>query len=90
VSILRRGQKYSALSNKLNEQAAIYNSQNPRVYLQKARLVLNTPALFGGGAKKARPIFEMAVEKYKKFVPETIYHPNWGQIQAISELKKIL
>lgn len=90
VSILRRGQKYSTLSTKLNEQAAIYNPQNPRVYLQKARLILNTPVLFGGGAKKAKPIFEVAVEKYKKFVPETIYHPNWGQLQAISELKKIL
>jgi len=90
VSVLRRGRKYSTLSSKLNEQALIFNPQNPRVYLQKARLILNTPVLVGGGAKKAKPIFEIAVEKYKKFVPETIYHPNWGQIQAVSELKTIL
>jgi hypothetical protein len=90
VNVLRRGQKYSTLSTKLNEQAGVLNPQNPRVYLQKARLVLNTPMLFGGGAKKARPLFEMAVEKYKKFVPETVYHPNWGKLESIAELKKIL
>ena len=89
VNGIKRGQKYGAISARYNVKALSLNPNNPRAYLQKARAILNTPLAFGGGSKKAKPSFELAVEKYKTFKAETIYHPNWGQKEAILELKKL-
>lgn len=89
VNVLQRGQKYGALSAKYNIKALSLNSNNPRAYLQKAKTILKMPLSIGGGEKKAKASFELAVEKFKLFKAETIYHPNWGQKEAIAELKKI-
>lgn len=89
VNAAQRGQKYGAISAKFNVKALSINAENPRAHLQKARAILNTPAAFGGGSKKAKPLFEIAIEKFKTFKPEDLYYPNWGKKEAITELKKI-
>ena len=50
---------------------------------------MHTPPAFGGGEKKAKPVFELALEKFKTFKPESNLHPTWGKEEAEKELKKI-
>lgn len=89
VNPIKRGQKHSSLSAKYNVQALKFNPNNPRAHLQKARAILNTPLAIGGGPKKAKPLYEAAIEKYKTFKPEHEFFPNWGLKEAKLELKKI-
>ncbi len=89
VNATQRGQKYGAISAKFNVKALALDPNNPRAHLQKARAILNTPIAFGGGSKKAKPLFEIAIEKFKTFKPENLYYPNWGKKEALIELKKI-
>jgi hypothetical protein len=57
------------------------NPNNPRLYYLQGMSVFNTPASFGGGKDKAKPIFEKAVELFKTEQPKPLY-PHWGQKQA--------
>jgi hypothetical protein len=54
---------------------------NPRLYYLQAMSLFNTPAQFGGGKDKAKPLFEKSVALYKTAQPKPLY-PNWGQKQA--------
>ena len=60
---------------------------NPRLYYLQGMSVFNTPAQFGGGKDKAKPIFEKAVALYKTEQAKPLY-PNWGQKQAEDMLAK--
>lgn len=51
---------------------------NPRLYYLQGQSLFNTPAQFGGGKDKAKPVFEKALELYKAAQPKPLY-PNWGQ-----------
>ena len=82
-------QKYGTLAAKFANEAIKLDDKNPRAYLLKGRTILNTPETFGGGSKKAKPIFEKALEKFKIFNPETSFHPNWGQNEILEELSKL-
>ncbi|MFO0322241.1 MAG: tetratricopeptide repeat protein [Bacteroidota bacterium] len=84
-----RSSKYGSMSTKYNVKALNLDPDNPRALLQKARIILNTPSVFGGGQKKAKPIFELALEKYKTFKPQSIYHPTWGRKDVLEELRKL-
>ena len=55
------------------------DSSNPRVYLQKAQTVYYTPESFGGGAKKALPLYEVALEKFKVYKSDNAVMPHWGK-----------
>ena len=57
------------------------NPNNPRLYYLQGMSVFNTPAQFGGGKEKAKPIFEKAVQLFKAEQPKPLY-PRWGQKQA--------
>jgi hypothetical protein len=61
---------------------------NPRIYYMEANNVFNTPAAYGGGKEKAKPLFEKCVELYKNFKPASALHPKWGQKQAEEMLAK--
>ncbi len=61
--------------------------ENPRLYYLQAESIMNTPEAFGGGKAKAKPIFEKAIELFKKQQPKPLY-PNWGQERAEEELAK--
>ncbi len=85
----KRGQKYGGQVSKYANAAIKLNSANPRAYLLKGRALLYTPETFGGGIKKAKPVFETALEKYKTFKPETEFSPLWGKDEVEKELKNI-
>ncbi len=74
-----RAIKYNKHINQANEMAMKLDSKNPRAYLQKAQSVYYSPEAFGGGAKKALPLFELALEKFNAFKPETVFMPKWGK-----------
>jgi len=54
---------------------------NPRLYYLQAMSLFNTPAQFGGGKDKAKPVFEKSVSLFKAAQPKPLY-PNWGQKEA--------
>jgi hypothetical protein len=54
---------------------------NPRLYYLQGMSLFNTPAQFGGGKDKAKPLFEKSVALFKAAQPKPLY-PNWGQKQA--------
>ncbi len=85
----KRGQKYGGQVMKHANAAIKINSANPRAYLLKGRALLYTPETFGGGTKKAKPVFETSLEKFKAFKPETEFSPLWGKDEVEKELKTI-
>jgi hypothetical protein len=85
----KRGQKYGGQVSKHANAAIKLNSANPRAYLLKGRALLYTPETFGGGVKKAKPVFETALEKFKTFKPESEFSPLWGKDEVEKELKAI-
>ena len=54
---------------------------NPRLYYLQGMSMFNTPAQFGGGKDKAKPLFEKSVALFKTAQPKPLY-PTWGQKQA--------
>jgi hypothetical protein len=54
---------------------------NPRLYYLQAMSLFNTPAQFGGGKDKAKPVFEKSVALFKAAQPKPLF-PTWGQKQA--------
>jgi len=71
--------KYNKQIHHANETALQLDNTNPRAYLQKAQAVYYTPETFGGGAKKALPLFEVALEKFKLYTSENNLSPKWGK-----------
>jgi hypothetical protein len=70
-------------------KAKLENPDNPRPFLVEANLLWRTPSVFGGGKKPAKQTVETAIEKYKKFEPANTISPMWGELQALSLLRKI-
>ena len=89
VNKAQRGQKYGAMATKFAMEAVKLNDANPRAHFVKAKAILNTPPALGGGEKKAKPAFELVLEKMKTFKPESLQAPSWGKDEAEKELKKI-
>ena len=74
-----RALKYNKQINKANELALKLDVRNPRAYLQKAQAVFYTPEKFGGGALKALPLYELALEQFTQTKPKTSMMPSWGK-----------
>jgi hypothetical protein len=89
VNQAKRGQKYGMQATKFANEAVKLDGANPRAHFVKAQAILYTPVAFGGGEKKAKPVFELAIEKTKTFKPESPLHPKWGREEAGKELKKL-
>ena len=87
ISPMLRSMKYSGLVNEAVGKALALNPANPRAYLTKANNVYYTPAMFGGGAEKAKPIYEEARARYAAFRPASGLAPNWGEYQLKGRLK---
>jgi len=73
-----RGLNYSQKADASLKKAIAANPSNPRAYMLMGYNVFYTPALFGGGAKKALPLFLKARDKFNVFKPEQSYLPTWG------------
>ena len=54
---------------------------NPRLYYLQAMSLFGTPAQFGGGKDKAKPVFEKSITLFKSAQPKPLY-PTWGLPQA--------
>ena len=89
VNKAQRGQKYGLMATKFAMEAIKLNDANPRAHFVKAKAILNTPPALGGGEKKAKPVFELVLEKIKTYKPESPLAPSWGKDEAEKELKKI-
>ena len=74
-----RGVTLAKQSRKYAQQAIEANPANPRAYLVKALVIYHTPAMFGGGKQKAKPVVEQTAEKYASFKPRSPLDPDWGE-----------
>lgn len=54
---------------------------NPRAYFLMGNNIYYTPPFFKGGPKNALPVFLKAREKYKGFVADLSFMPDWGKLQ---------
>jgi len=82
-----RWQTYGQQASAFLQSGLKLDPDNPRLYYLQGESVMNTPEAFGGGKAKAKPIFEKAVELFKKEQPKPMY-PHWGQERAEEELAK--
>lgn len=69
-------------------QAKKIDEENPRIYYLQGQSKFYTPAMWGGGKKKALPLLEKAIEKYDNFEPNSSIHPNWGRERTEKLLKE--
>lgn len=80
ISGAMSGMKYSSLSNEELDKAEKLNKNNPRIYYCRGNNVFHTPAMFGGGKAKAKPLFEKAMELYESEGPQqTAFWPSWDK-----------
>lgn len=83
-----RGLSYSQKAEASIKKAVAANPSNPRAYFLRACNIYYTPAMFGGGAKKALSIFMEAREKYQAFKPEMPILPDWGEKENQQKLEE--
>lgn len=79
VNPMTRGQKYGMESGEWREKAKELDKTNPRPYYLEGTAYYFTPAMFGGGKDKAKPVFQKALEMYETFKPASTIAPNWGK-----------
>ncbi len=74
-----RGASLGSESRQYAEKAIDADPSNPRASLVKALNIYYTPAIFGGGKKRARPTVVETGEKFARFTPADALAPNWGR-----------
>jgi hypothetical protein len=82
-----RWQTYGQQASSFLAKAKQLDPNNPRIYYLEGQSIFNTPVAFGGGKANAKPIFEKAIDLYKKEQPKPLY-PHWGQDQSEIMLAK--
>lgn len=86
-----RGLTYSQKADASLKKAVAANPLNPRAYMLLGYNTYYTPVMFGGGAKKALPLFLQARDKFNIHKPELPFLPAWGAAenqQMIRECNK--
>ena len=89
VSPMTRGVVYTGRVQEALGQAKALAPNNPRVYLLLANDLFYRPAFFGGGAEKARPLYERAKALFGTFRPATVLSPTWGEKNTDSALAQM-
>jgi len=89
IDPMTRGMELMPEMNKSLDKSLELNPDNPRVYYLRATMTYHMPEAYGGGAVKALPLYQIAVEKFRIFKPKKAISPNWGKEIAEAELKKI-
>jgi hypothetical protein len=74
-----RGMKYGMEAGALLAQAKKINPDNPRIYMLEGQALLYTPEQFGGSKARAKQTFEVALQKFAAFKPESSIAPHWGE-----------
>jgi hypothetical protein len=88
-----RGMSYSMKADACLKKATAADEGNPRAWSLMGYNMYHTPALFGGGAQKALPLFLKAREKFRVFKPIMPFLPEWGEPEnqnMIAECRKSL
>lgn len=71
----------------LFREARSLGPASPRIALQHAVHVLHTPEFFGGGAARALPLLEAAVQAAQaEAAPKDPWAPAWGRAEALAWL----
>lgn len=78
-----RGMTLSQKAHASLKKAAAADPGNPRAYLLMGYNTYYTPVAFGGGARKALPLFRMAKDKYQTFKAILPYYPSWGKSETL-------
>jgi hypothetical protein len=86
---MNRYMKYGPIAAESLETAKKLNPENPRVYYLEAQDKFFTPEQFGGSKTEAKKLFELALQKFASFKPESNIHPTWGKAMAESFLKSM-
>jgi len=79
VSPMTRGMVYAGRVAEALNQAKALAPDNPRVYLLLGNDLFYRPAMFGGGAEKAQPLYAKAKVLFAAFKPATALSPAWGE-----------
>lgn len=79
VNPMFRGADLGKKSKERLDKALKADPTNPRAYYVRGMGIYNTPAIFGGGKKKAKPYLDMASQKYNSFKAESSFSPTWGK-----------
>ncbi|GAB2693244.1 hypothetical protein GCM10011495_17710 [Hymenobacter frigidus] len=79
VSPMTRGMVYAGRVADALGQAKALAPGNPRVYLLLGNDLFYRPAMFGGGAEKAQPLYAKAKALFATFRPATALSPAWGE-----------
>ncbi len=79
---MNRYMQFGPLAVAALAKAKSMDSENPRVYLLEAQDKYFTPEQFGGSKVEAKKLFELSLNKYETFKPESSIHPTWGKAQV--------
>lgn len=74
-----RGMQYGPEAAAFLQQAQSISPDNPRVMLLLGQNAFYTPAQWGGGKDKAKPLLQTALKQFSTFRPSTALSPNWGK-----------
>ncbi|HEX2982891.1 MAG TPA: tetratricopeptide repeat protein [Ignavibacteriales bacterium] len=92
MEIVKSSIKGALLSGKINDlidEALEKNPSNPRAYMIKGAMKLNTPSFFGGSVEKAIENFNKAVKIYEDGKGNN-NGVSWGHAEALSWLGQAL
>lgn len=87
VDPMNRWQTYGTQASAALQKGMKLDPNNPRLYYLQGMSLFGTPAQFGGGKDKAKPLFEKAVALAKAEVVKPL-HPRWGLAEAEKMLAK--
>jgi len=79
VSPVSRGLSFSKKADVSLKKAIAGDPDNPRAWSLIAYNVFYTPVPFGGGPKKALPLFIKAKEKFTTYKTYLPFMPRWGE-----------
>lgn len=87
VNAMFRGASMGKESKAELDRALELNPENPRAHYVRAMGIYYTPAVFGGGQKKAKPHLDRSAEHYQQAASADRHplDPQWGH-QAVKEL----
>lgn len=89
VSPMLRGAVYTGRVQEALNEAKALSPNNPRVYVLLGNDLYFRPAMFGGGADKAKPLYEKALTLFDTYKPASPLSPTWGKGNVTSALAKI-
>ena len=89
VAPMLRGAVYTGRVQEALNEARALSPANPRVYVLLGNDLYFRPAVFGGGADKAKPLYEKALALFDTYRPASLLSPAWGKGNVVSALAKI-